>query len=284
MAKREGKSSRKSDDKRIVGTSRTGKPVTKKQYVARKKREESGSQRKQDDLIRLNKYISNSGICSRRDADIYIKAGSVTVNGTPITEMGYKVKPTDEVKFDGQEITPIQKEYFVLNKPKGFITIPKGSKGTRTVMELMANASKAELMPVGHMERPSVGLLLITNDRELSTKLTDPKQPVRRLFHLELNRKFEPADLHKMREEGVMLKGKKIEIVDIDFVQGGRANEVGLEITDNSDKIVTRIFKSMGYEIQKLDRVIYGPLTKKDLPRGHYRILSKQEVNLLKMM
>jgi len=286
MGQREGKSkgTGRSDGKKIVGTSRTGRPVTKKQYVARKKSEESEVSPKKDDLIRLNKYISNSGMCSRRDADIYIKAGSVTVNGKPVTEMGYKVKPSDEVRFDGQQIEPEEKVYFVLNKPKGFITVPKGSKGTRTVMDLMANATKANIRPVGHLERPSVGLLLLTNDSQMNKKLSKTSLPLRRIYHLVLNRKFESADLQKVREEGVTIKGKPVEITEISPVTGGKPNEVGLEITDNRDQIVSKVFKSLGYEIEKLDRVIYGPLSKKDLPRGHYRILSKQEINSLKML
>lgn len=272
----------KKDKKKVVGTSRTGRPVTKKQYIKRKKKEASPTGKEK--LIRLNKYISNSGICSRRDADIYIKAGSVTVNGEPVTEMGYKVKPEDDVRFDGSRIEPEEKVYYVLNKPRGYITLPPEKKGTKTVMELMANATTASIRPVGRLERPALGLLLFTNDRRMEQKLADENREIRRIYHVALNRNFDPADLQKLQEDTIHIVGKPVKITDASFVDGGRSNEVGIEIYDNRDQIVSKVFASLGYKIEKLDRVVFGTLTKKDLPRGHFRILSKQEIANLQMI
>lgn len=284
MSRDSNKKNKKSNKgkKEVVGTSRTGRPITKNQYIKRKKREARPTG--EEKLIRLNKYISNSGICSRRDADIYIKAGSVTVNGEAITEMGYKVKPDDDVRFDGARIEPEEKVYYVLNKPKGYITLPPEKKGTKTVMELIEHATPAKIRPVGRLERPALGLLLFTNDRKMEQKLSDENREIRRIYHVALNRNFDPADLQKLQEETIYVTGKPVKIADANFVDGGRSNEVGIEIYDNRDQIVSKVFKSMGYNIEKLDRVVFGTLTKKDLPRGHFRILTKQEIANLQMI
>ncbi|QLE00795.1 rRNA pseudouridine synthase [Galbibacter sp. BG1] len=232
--------------------------------------------------IRLNKYIANSGVCSRRDADIYIASGNVTVNGKVVTEMGYKVQLTDEVKFDGRAINPEKKAYVLLNKPKGFVTAKSIEKGKKTVMELVANATKSRILPVGMLERNSTGLMLFTNDLELSKKLTQGPG-FRKIYHVTLDKSFKHEDLHKVRE-GIVIEDKEVKVEEISFIEGGNKNEVGVKIYSNRNKIVTKIFKELDYEIIKIDRVAYDGLTKKDIPRGTWRHLTNQEVINLKML
>lgn len=234
-------------------------------------------------LIRLNKYIANAGICSRREADTYIAAGNVTVNGKPVTEMGYQVRPTDEVRFDGRLLKAEKKEYILLNKPKNFITTTKDEQGRRTVMELISSATRSRLLPVGRLDRNTTGLLLFTNDGELAKKLTHPRHGVRKIYHVELNRVLKADDLQKIRE-GVELEDGVIKADEVSYIDGASKREVGIEIHSGRNRIVRRIFEHLGYEVAKLDRVVFAGLTKKDLPRGHWRPLTKQEVINLGMI
>lgn len=236
--------------------------------------------KQEDGGMRLNKYIANSGICSRRDADLYISSGNVVVNGKVITEMGYKVQPTDEVKFDGRLITPDRPEYIVLNKPKGLYVTGNLEQKNRTVMDLVANASKAKLDPVGKLDTQAMGLLLFTNDGALAKKLVNPRG-IRQIYHLELDKDVAPEDLDKIRA-GVYIEGKQVTVTEVSYVENRPKKEIGIELQSIRKHIVQRIFKSLGYEVVKLDRVIYGGLTKKDLPRGRWRVLTKQEVINLK--
>jgi len=233
--------------------------------------------------MRLNKYIANAGVCSRRDADIYISAGSVRVNGDVITEMGYKVKLTDEVKFDGRKITPERKEYVLLNKPSGFYVTGSLERNNRTVMDLVAGASKSKLSPVGKLDTSSMGLLLFTNDGTMAKNLSSPKQGIRQLYHVELNKNLDQIDLEKIRES-ITLEDGSLKVDDISYVDNQPKRQVGIELKSTRQHIVQRLFKKLGYEIVKLDRVVYGGLTKKDLPRGNYRHLTKQEVINLGMI
>ena len=232
--------------------------------------------------IRLNKFIANSGICSRRDADLYIATGSVWVNGKPVTEMGYKVKITDEVKFDGRKITLEKKEYILLNKPKGFITSTSPEK-TRTVMDLVANASRTFLKPVGRLERNTTGLLLFTNDVDLEKKLIHHKSNVRKIFHVILDKNLKYEDLQKI-EAGIKLEEGFIKVTEISYIENSSKNEVGVELKSAKNGIVTKLFEHLNYTVTKIDRVIFAGLTKKDLPRGQWRKLTEQEVNTLKML
>ncbi|GHA42995.1 pseudouridylate synthase [Salinimicrobium marinum] len=229
------------------------------------------------DGIRLNKYIANSGMCSRRDADIYIAAGNVTVNGEVVTEMGHKVKLTDEVKFDGRRIKPEKPEYVLLNKPKGFYVTGNVEKNNRTVMDLIANASKSKLDPVGKLDTQATGLMFFTNDGKMAKNLANPKNGLRQIYHLELNKEVSYEDLQKIKE-GVTLEDGKVNVTDISYIENKPKREVGIELRSTKNHVVQRIFKSLNYEVVKLDRVVYGGLTKKDLPRGHWRVLSKQEI------
>ena len=235
------------------------------------------------DLIRLNKYIANAGICSRREADTLIAAGNVTVNGKVVTEMGFKVKKTDDVRFDGRKLNPEKKEYVLLNKPKNFITTTRDERGRRTVMELVSSASNNRLYPVGRLDRNTTGLLLFTNDGDLAKKLTHPRHGVRKIYHVFLEKNVTIADLRRIRE-GLELEDGKIEVDEVDYVSGARKKEVGIEIHSGKNRIVRRIFEHLGYEVSKLDRVVFAGLTKKDLPRGHWRYLAQQEVINLGMI
>ena len=225
--------------------------------------------------IRLNKYIANAGICARREADRYIAAGNVEVNGKPMTELGYRVQPTDVVKFDGKNISAEKKEYILLNKPKGFITTTQDEKGRKTVMDLVAGAAEGNIKPVGRLDRLTTGLLLLTNDGDLMKKLTHPSHGVRKIYHVILDKKLALADFHKI-QEGLTLED------DINFVDGAPHNEIGVKIHSGRNRIVRRIFESLGYVVEKLDRVVFAGLTKKDLPRGHWRTLTAQEIINLK--
>lgn len=234
------------------------------------------------DEIRLNKYIANSGICSRRDADLHISTGTVTVNGKVITEMGYKVKLDDDVRFDGARINPEKKAYVLLNKPKGFASTTSEGKG-RTVMELVANATTSRIKPIGRLGRNSLGLILFTNDEALEKKFTNSKNGVPRLFQVELDKNLKFEDLKKI-EEGLKIEGKLVTVEEISYIEGESKNQIGLKIKNTGNTVIRSIFGHLKYEIVKLDCVAIAGLTKKDLPRGHWKHLTEQEVNTLKMM
>ncbi|TVZ26665.1 23S rRNA pseudouridine2605 synthase [Gillisia sp. Hel_I_86] len=233
--------------------------------------------------IRLNKYISNSGACSRRDADIYIAAGNVTVNDKIVTEMGYRVKPTEEVKFDGRRVVPEMPEYILLNKPKGFFTTGSLEKGSRTVMDLIANATRAKVVPVGKLDRQATGLLLFTNDGALEKQLGKPKNGIRQIYHLELSKPISFEELKRI-EDGVTLEDGKVKVQEVSYIDNRPKNELGIETNSIKPHVIQRLFKSLGFEVEKLDRVTFGGLTKKDLPRGNYRTLTKQEIINIKML
>ncbi|QHC83660.1 pseudouridine synthase [Empedobacter brevis] len=237
-----------------------------------------------DGTIRLNKYVANAGIASRREADELIKTGIVTVNGQVITEMGYKVQPEDEVRFDGRKISSEKNVYFVLNKPKGFISTSKDEKDRKTVMDLMANATTARIFPVGRLDRQTTGVLLFTNDGYLTKKLTHPSHDIKKIYHVTLDKKLTANDLADIKK-GVRLIPEGIAVVDaISFIEGRPKNEVGVELHIGWNRVVRRIFQEKGYEVEALDRVSFAGLTKKTLQRGEYRKLTELEVNFLKML
>tara|TARA_R110000868_G_scaffold80081_9_gene227686 strand:- start:4890 stop:5732 length:843 start_codon:yes stop_codon:yes gene_type:complete len=234
-------------------------------------------------ILRLNRYVANSGVCSRREADVFIAAGSVTVNGKPVIEMGYKVQLTDEVRFDGRLLNPIKKEYILLNKPKDFVTVSKDGRGNRSAMGLISNASKAKLLPVGKMDKASTGLLLFTNDGDLSARLNAPKNGLRKIYHVELTKPLKSTDLKRI-QEGLTIEESLVRVQDISYIDNAPKNQVGIEIYSTRNNIVRRIFEQLEYEIIKLDLVVYAGLTKKDLPRGHWRPLTDQEIINLGMI
>ncbi|MFC7356496.1 pseudouridine synthase [Jejudonia soesokkakensis] len=230
--------------------------------------------------IRLNKYISNSGICSRREADTFIATGLVTVNGKVVNEMGYKVKLEDDVRFDGRRINPEPMVYVLLNKPKGFATTTSDSKGS-TVMDLVSNATSARITPIGRLGRNATGLLFFTNDDKLKEKLS--KKGMERLFHVELDKNLKAADLQSIKD-GLLIDGKKIEVEEISYVENQPKKEVGVRIKNMGNSIIRDLFDHLNYNIVRLDCVTLAHLTKKDLPRGRWKILSKEEVELFSML
>lgn len=253
-----------------------------KSFILKRKLEKLNKQVEKD-TIRLNKYIANSGICSRREADELITQGLVEVNGKVVTEMGYQVQKTDKVVFDGQGITPEKPVYVLLNKPKGYISTTKDEKARKTVMDLVSNASPYRLFPVGRLDRQTTGLILLTNDGHLTKKLTHPSFGVKKIYHVTLDRKLSVEDLRTIAD-GVRLEEGVAEVDSISFIEGKPKNEVGIEIHIGWNRVVRRIFKKMGYEVESLDRVIFAGLTKKNIKRGHWRILTDMEVNNLKML
>ncbi|WP_397445801.1 pseudouridine synthase [Polaribacter sp. R77954] len=284
MESNKNSSRRRQEGKKSAPLNRkTTKPLSRKPVKKDYKKTTPVKKSDESQGIRLNKYIANSGICSRREADTYIEHGSVQVNGKLVTEMGYKVQPNDVVQFDGTSITPEQKRYILLNKPKNYITTMDDDRGRKTVMELIANASKERIYPVGRLDRNTTGLLLFTNDGDLAKKLTHPKHNVRKLYHASLDRKLDLKDLEKLRGE-VIIEGKKVFIDAVSYINGEPKSEIGIEIHSGRNRIVRKIFEHVGYKVNKLDRVIFSELTKKNLPRGRWRSLTTLEVaNLQKL-
>jgi len=235
-----------------------------------------------DDAIRLNKFLSNAGICSRREADVLIETGVVSVNGKIITELGFKVSLTDVVKYDNQSIRAETKRYVLLNKPKGFITTMNDPMGRKTVMGLVANACKERVYPIGRLDRETTGLLLFTNDGDMAKKLTHPKTKCSKLYDVELNKGFNADDMERLLK-GVDLEDGTSKFDKVEFVKDGTSRELGVEIHSGKNRIVRRTFEALGYEVVKLDRVKFAGLSKKDLPRGNYRHLTEKEVAFLKM-
>lgn len=237
---------------------------------------------KEDDLIRLNRYISNAGICSRRKADELIEAGVISVNGVVISELGHKVDPfKDEVRYNGELLKREKKVYVLLNKPKDYITTTDDPQERRTVMQLVEKASRERIYPVGRLDRNTTGLLLMTNDGELADKLSHPKNGITKIYHVELNKNLSQGDFNKI-EFGLELEDGLIKPDNISYVAGASKKEIGIQIHSGKNRIVRRIFEHLGYEVVKLDRVVYGNLTKKDLPRGRWRFLEEHELIQIK--
>ncbi len=262
---------------------RTGKSVADKTYVAPKGKRPVAKKNtvSNPDSIRLNKYIANSGVCTRRDADLYISTGSVRVNGEVITEMGYRVKLTDEVRFDGQLVNPVKKSYILLNKPKGFTISSTTTNEKKSVKAITQNAAKSPLKPVGKMERNTSGLLLLSNDDTFLGALNSSGR-MRQIYHLELDKNFSRVDFDKILE-GVRIDNNVVKVHDLQYIEDSK-KEIGIQLNSQKNKIVTRIFEKLGYTITRMDRVVFGELTKKDLPRGRWRELTKQELINIKMM
>lgn len=266
-------------------TGRTGNNTSKGGYNKSKKKAfdapKKATPKKNDDgSMRLNKYIANAGICSRREADMYISVGNVTVNGKVINEMGYRVKLEDDVRFDGRRINPEPKTYVLLNKPKGFATTTSNDKGN-TVMDLVAGSTKSRIKPIGRLGRNATGLLLFTNDDELVQLFTKSKKGVNKLYHIELSNNLKAADLDRI-SEGLKINGKTVEVEEIKYVESAPKKEIGLRIKHTGNSVIRTIFEHLNYEVVRVDCVTIAGLTKKDLPRGNWRHLTKQEVINLK--
>ncbi len=237
---------------------------------------------KDDGLIRLNRYIANSGICSRRKADELIIAGVISVNGAPVAELGHKIDPyKDEIRYNGELLKREKKVYVLLNKPKDYITTTDDPQERRTVMQLVEKASRERIYPVGRLDRNTTGLILMTNDGDLADKLSHPKHGITKIYHVELSKGLSQGDFNKI-QFGLELEDGLIKPDSISYVAGGTKKEVGIQIHSGKNRIVRRIFEHLGYEVVKLDRVVYGNLTKKDLPRGKWRFLEDHELIQIK--
>lgn len=237
---------------------------------------------KDNEFIRLNRYIANAGICSRRKADELIAAGVVSVNGVAVCELGAKVNPTkDEVRYNGELLKSEKMVYVLLNKPKDFITTTDDPQERKTVMALVDKASRERIYPVGRLDRNTTGLLLMTNDGDLAEKLSHPRNNISKIYQVELNRNLSQGDFNKI-SFGLELEDGLIKPDTVSYVTGGSKNEIGIQIHSGKNRIVRRIFESLGYEVVKLDRVIYANLSKKDLPRGKWRHLNEKEIIQLK--
>ena len=232
--------------------------------------------------IRLNKYLANAGVCSRREADEYIQAGVITVNGNVVTELGTKVLRTDEVKFHDQPVSLEKKVYVLLNKPKDYVTTSDDPQQRKTVMDLVKNCCKERIYPVGRLDRNTTGVLLLTNDGDMASKLTHPKFLKKKIYHVYLDKNVTAHDIQLIRD-GITLEDGDIKADACEYADPIDKKQVGIEIHSGKNRIVRRIFESLGYKVTKLDRVQFAGLTKKNLRRGDWRYLTEEEVDRLRM-
>jgi len=255
-----------------------GKRKTERATV---KPKEKQALKKTTDEIRLNRYLANAGICSRRDADTYIAAGVVSINGKVVTELGTKVGYGDIVKFNDAPIIPEKKTYILLNKPKDYVTTLDDPHAKNTVMDLIRNGCKERAYPVGRLDKATTGLLLLTNDGDLADYLSHPRNNKKKIYQVTLDKIPSEADLQKLYD-GVVLEDGSVKADEVSYCNPDDKHEVGIEIHSGRNRVVRRMFEYLGYKVKKLDRVYYAGLTKKNLPRGKWRFLDDKEVAMLK--
>ncbi len=244
--------------------------------------EESSEDQSKNKGIRLNRYLANSGVCSRRKADVFIAKGLVTVNGEVVTEMGFRVQPNDKVEYEGKVQNAEKKRYVLLNKPRNCVSTMDDPEGRRTVFDLIAHATEERIYPVGRLDRNTTGVLLFTNDGDLAKKLTHPSYNKKKIYHAFLDKPFTAEDLREIRK-GFELEDGFAQADAADFPEAEDKSQVGLEIHSGKNRIVRRMFEHLGYKVEKLDRVVFAGLTKKNLPRTKWRFLTEKEVQFLKM-
>jgi 23S rRNA pseudouridine2605 synthase len=232
--------------------------------------------------VRLNKFLANAGICSRREADEYIQAGVISVNGEVVSELGMKVMHTDKVMFHNQLVRSERKVYLLLNKPKDCVTTSEDTHDRLTVVDLVKNACSERIYPVGRLDRNTTGVILLTNDGDLASKLTHPKYDKKKIYHVALDKPLETVDFELILS-GVTLDDGVIAADALEYVKDGDPKQVGIEIHSGQNRVVRRIFEKLGYKVIRLDRVYFAGLTKKNLQRGKYRFLTEREINMLKM-
>ncbi|TVR41816.1 MAG: rRNA pseudouridine synthase [Bacteroidia bacterium] len=236
-----------------------------------------------DPRIRLNKFIANAGVCSRREADVLIQNGAITVNGQIVTEVGTKVMPGDKIMYGKQKLHHEKKIYVLLNKPKDYITTVDDPQQRKTVMHIIGKTFPERLYPVGRLDRNTTGLLLLTNDGELTKRLTHPANNIKKLYHVELDKNLTKTDMLRIAE-GIKIEKEVVLPDSIAYANPQNRKEIGIELHSGQNRVVRRIFEQLGYRVLKLDRVMFAGLTKKDLPRGKWRQLSEKEVGFLKIM
>ena len=245
-------------------------------------RHAENDKKKAEGYVRLNKYIANAGICSRREADEMIATGVITVNGEICTQLGTLVGPNDKVQFGGQTLKAEKKVYLLMNKPKGYITTSDDPEDRKTVMDLLDGACSERIYPVGRLDRNTTGVLLFTNDGEMAKKLTHPSHGARKIYHVTLDKPLTHKDMQDI-SKGVYLEDGLVTVDEISYVESGDRKEVGVQLHSGKNRIVRRIFEHFGYEVVKLDRVLFAELTKKGLVRGGWRFLTGKEIDFLKM-
>jgi 23S rRNA pseudouridine2605 synthase len=240
-----------------------------------------GSTDDADEMIRLNRYIANSGVCARREADELIKNGYITVNGQKVTDMGVKVRPGDTVEYKGKKLVPGKKVYILINKPKGYVTTVKDPHADATVLDLVRDATTERIYPVGRLDKATTGVLLLTNDGDLAGRLTHPGYGARKVYHVFLDKDVTRHDMETI-VAGVTLDDGTVSADAISYPEPEDHTQVGLELHSGQNRVVRRIFEKLGYRVRKLDRVSFAGLTKKNLQRGHWRHLTPKEVSMLK--
>ena len=261
--------------------SRMNGGYNKNKYTTGKKQIEYQDMSSPDELIRLNKFLANAGLCSRREADEFITAGVVSVNGQVVTELGTKVKRSDDVRFHDEPVTIERKVYVLLNKPKDCVTTSDDPQERKTVMDCVKEACRERIYPVGRLDRNTTGVLLLTNDGDLASRLTHPKFLKKKIYHVFCDKNVIKADLEQIAN-GITLDDGEIHADEISYISDDKS-QVGIEIHSGKNRIVRRIFEALGYRVIKLDRVYFAGLTKKGLRRGEWRYLTEQEVNMLRM-
>jgi 23S rRNA pseudouridine2605 synthase len=248
---------------------------------ARVKKISPGEKKEEIELIRLNKFIANSGVCSRRDADEIIKKGFITVNGKKVSDLGVKVHLSDDVRYKNRKLSAEKKVYILLNKPKDYVTTVEDPHADKTVLDLIGDACPERVYPVGRLDKSTTGILLLTNDGDLAGKLSHPKYERKKIYHVFLDKVVSKNDLFKLTE-GVELEGEIVSADAVSFTEPDDRSQIGIELHSGQNRVVRRLFEQLGYKVKKLDRVYYAGLTKKNLPRGKWRFLSDKEVNMLK--
>lgn len=278
MQKNRGEKRKMSDTARSPGFRQNNrKKPANKGSIART----SPAEKIQDEGIRLNKYIAGTGLCSRREADELIRAGLISVNGKVTTTLGEKVTRTDVVQYDGKTLRKEKKIYVLLNKPKDYVSTTDDPYAKKKVTDLVQNACKERLFPVGRLDRTTTGVLLLTNDGDLAAKLTHPKYNRKKIYHVFVDKNVKTSDLNRIIE-GIELPDGKVFADSISFVDPNDKKQVGIEIHSGKNRVIRRIFEHLGYRIVKLDRVYFAGLTKKGLPRGSWRFLKEKEIAMLK--
>jgi 23S rRNA pseudouridine2605 synthase len=266
----------KKNDKTVkTGTGRAGKAYKKPNIADLKK------SKKEPERIRLNRFIANSGVCSRREADEIITKGMISVNGKQVTDLGVKVAYSDDVRYKGKKLTAEKKVYILMNKPKGYVTTVEDPHAGHTVLDLLGNSCPERVYPVGRLDKDTTGVLLLTNDGELTGKLTHPRYNRRKIYHVFLNEPVLKDDLFKLAE-GIDIDGEKISADAVSYADSADKTQIGIELHSGQNRIIRRLFESLGYRVKKLDRVYFAGLTKKNVQRGKWRYLSEKEISMLK--
>jgi 23S rRNA pseudouridine2605 synthase len=237
--------------------------------------------KRESELIRLNRFIANSGVSSRREADEIIQKGMITVNGKKITDLGSKVTYNDDVRYKGKKLSAEKKVYILMNKPKGYVTTVEDPHAEHTVIELIGDACSERVYPVGRLDKETTGVLLLTNDGDLTGKLTHPKYNRRKIYHVFLDKTVDKADLFRLTE-GIELEGEKVLADAVSYADPADKTQIGIELHSGQNRVIRRLFEMLGYKVKKLDRVYFAGLTKKNVQRGKWRFLTEKEISMLK--